>query len=375
MSDRWKAGFIQYFFDPLDVAPNLYPLYAVGSNTSGKLGNDSTAEQSSPIQIGSLNNWSLVSASTLSWSMAVKTDGTMWAWGNNSDGQLGQNDQGVTRSSPVQIGALTTWSQASAGSNFGVAIKTDGTMWSWGANDLGELGQNDRTVSRSSPVQIGALNTWSKISCGDDYSLAVKTDGTLWAWGSNQNGKLGDGSTINRSSPVQVGALTNWSVPSTKNYSSLAIKTNNTVWAWGYNGDGITGQNNTIDVSSPVQIGALTNWLQVSCGRYHAGAVKTDGTIWTWGANTYGQLGSGTTVTRSSPVQIGALNDWSSISCGNAHTAAIKTDGTLWVFGNGGSGKLGQNNTTSYSSPVQVGTSQWYAVSAGLNNMLIIGSQ
>jgi alpha-tubulin suppressor-like RCC1 family protein len=186
--------------------------------------------------------------------------------GNN--GQLGQNDT-ISRSSPVQVGVLTNWSQVSGGGYHTAAVKTDNTLWTWGYNNAGQLGQNN-TTRRSSPVQVGALVNWASVCASRLGCLAVKTDGTLWSWGYNSQGQLGLGDTIDRSSPVQIGALTNWfRVPenggTTNGWNFGAVKTDGTLWLWGDgNQGGQLGQNNTEDRSSPVQVGALTNWGKVS---------------------------------------------------------------------------------------------------------------
>ena len=234
----------------------------------------------------------------------------LYAWGGNAYGELGLGNT-TYYSSPVQVGALTTWTKVSAGNQFSVAIKNDGTMWSWGYNGQGQLGLGD-TTERSSPVQIGALTTWASVSVGGNFALAIKTDGTLWSWGSNTTyGQLGLGDTTNRSSPVQVGALTTWAKVSMGfgNYS-IAVKTDGTLWGWGKNNFAQLGLNNTTDYSSPVQVGALTNWSKIAAGNENVLAIKTDGTLWTWGYNNKGQLGLGDTTDRSSPVQVGALTTW-----------------------------------------------------------------
>jgi alpha-tubulin suppressor-like RCC1 family protein len=296
----------------------------------------------------------------------------MWSWGNNTNGCLGLGDT-TAISSPQQVGALTNWLTVTAG-YFTKAIKTDGTMWAWGTNTNGRLGLGD-TTARSSPVQIGALTTWSKINPSSmNFSLAIKTDGTIWSWGPNSAGQLGLGDTTAVSSPVQIGALTNWLTVASTYASALAIKTDGTMWTWGMGQAGRLGLGNTTYYSSPKQIGALTTWSNVAGGRHGSViAIKTDGTIWTWGMNGYGTLGSGDTVNRSSPQQVGALTTWLTITAGNYHMAAIKTDGTLWTWGFNQSGGLGIGNAIGRSSPVQVGAlTNWLRVSAAYNATLAL---
>jgi alpha-tubulin suppressor-like RCC1 family protein len=195
--------------------------------------------------------------------------------GYNVYGSLGQGNT-TSMSSPVQVGALTTWLNVSAAYHSS-AVKTDGTLWSWGFNTYGNLGlgNSGSTTHRSSPTQVGALTTWSSIqvNSGGAHAMAMATDGTLWSWGYNTNGQLGDGTTISKSSPVQVGALTTWSSIGVGGSHSVAIKTNNTIWAWGYNGYGQLGLGNTTDRSSPVQIGTLTAWANVSAVANHTLAI------------------------------------------------------------------------------------------------------
>ena len=404
-------------------------LWGWGINTSGQLGDNTLVSKSSPVQIGTLSNWSKV-ASGDNFSLSIKTDGTLWGWGvQNTNGELGNNTK-ISTSSPIQIGTLSNWSQISAGLNHVVSIKTDGTLWTWGNNSSGELGLNLATTEhRSSPVQLGTLNDWSKVFAGENHTLAVKTDGTLWSWGSNSNGQLGQNIATNapRSSPVQVGSLRNRLNIASGGTYSIAVKTDGTLWAWGNNTNGQLGTSNTTQYSSPVQVGTLTNWLKIYTGESSSGqstlAIKRDGTLWAWGLNTSGQLGTGTTTTISSPVQIGTRKDWLSVAVGLTHSVyldipgyiytagqntlgqlgyftdftsasnfsspiqlgywtqwekiansifnldsnyAIKTDGTLWVWGQNNQGQLGDNTVSIKSSPVQVGSyDYWDDVSAG----------
>jgi len=242
-------------------------LWAWGSNANGQLGDGTAVNSSSPVQIGALSTWSSVSASSQS-SFAIKADGTLWAWGQNNSGTLGTGNT-IYRSSPVQIGALTNWYQVDGGGSQVSAIKTDGTLWTWGENNYGELGQNNGSgFNKSSPVQVGALTNWDKTSAAAFNTSAIKTDGSLWAFGRNSFGQLGINATfpVAASSPVQVGALLNWLKISLGVQAAFAVKTDGTLWSWGNGASGQMGDSTVVSKSSPVQIGAETNWFQIAAG-------------------------------------------------------------------------------------------------------------
>tara|TARA_R100001086_G_C11834721_1_gene257527 strand:+ start:153 stop:1283 length:1131 start_codon:yes stop_codon:yes gene_type:complete len=336
-------------------------LWSWGRNNYGDLGQGDVVFRSSPTQIGELNDWASINGAQHG--LALKTDGALWTWGQNGGGRLGLGDV-VKRSSPVQVGSLTDWSKLT-GDVSSLAVKTDGTMWVWGSGSGGSLGLGD-VINKSSPVQLGSLTNWDDFGGGSagGKHIIVKTDGTLWAWGDNSGGRLGLGDTVSRSSPVQVGSLTNWAVASNSYNISAAVKTDGTLWAWGRSGYVPTGTA-PINVSSPVQIGSLTDWAFVSIGPSQGKAIKTDGTIWTWGTGDGGQQGTGqaTSVHYSSPVQIGSLTNWRGgvgttryMQCRKQGAIATKTDGTLWCWGAGGNGQLGNDLEASTSSPIQVGT-------------------
>ena len=243
-------------------------LWIWGNNERGKLGlNEPNASyKSSPTQIPG-TTWGTTPGTLNSGqngSYAIKTDGTLWSWGDNEKGELAQNHT-AQRSSPVQIGSGTDWAVLSRGGNENAgAIKTDGTLWTWGDNDKGELGLNDN-AKRSSPAQIPGTN-WAQISMYYRLAVATKTDGTLWSWGYNSQGQLGQNNTTSYSSPVQIPGTT-W--PTTygalgAQYHVTAVKTDGTLWGWGTGGYGTLGQNNTVQYSSPIQIGSGTDWWQTT---------------------------------------------------------------------------------------------------------------
>lgn len=347
-------------------------LVVFGYNGQGSLGLGDVIDRSSPVLVNN-DSWSDMS----SWdhTLAIKTNGTLWSWGEVSFGKTGNNRffNFVESSSPIQVGLLSDWSKVNAGENHSLAIKTDGTLWSWGRNNYGQLGTGDQTFARSSPVQVGLLSDWSQSFGGRYHSLAIKTDGTIWSWGRNDRGQLGLGlSTTNsgiRLSPVQIGSLSSWSKISSGNLHCMAIKTDGTLWAWGINDSGQLGLGNTSNRSSPVQVGLLSDWQFVSCGRAITAAIKTDGTLWAWGFNEDGRLGINSLVNRSSPVQVGSLSNWAKVYCGR-NLMAITNDNKLYGAGPGSGGSLAIKTIVNTSSPVQVGTSSgWKKVAAYTFNL------
>ena len=347
-------------------------LWSWGYNGNGELGDNTIVSKSSPIQsITYGSDWKNVACGYYT-PMAIKTDGTLWCWGDGSNGALGNNNTNDV-SSPVQtVAGGTNWAKISSGTYYdhSFAIKNDGTLWGWGYNDSGELGTGE-TANKSSPVQTicGGTN-WRDIASGGRHTAAIKTDGTLWCWGDNSNGNLGNNNTTNVSSPVQtVTGGTNWKQVSSGERIVFAIKTDGTLWGWGEGNNGQLGNNSTLDVSSPIQtVCGGTNWKSVSCGNEHVAAIKNDGTLWMWGYNNFGQLGNDNTSSISSPIQtICGGNNWKTVSCGFRTTAAIKNDGTLWLWGEGGDGQLGNDSELNISSPVQtvMGGNNWVSVATG----------
>ena len=290
---------------------------------------------------------------------------------NNCDGQVFQGSaevcDGIDNNCNGDIDELTiTKMEAAMHSSF--AVSSNGTLWAWGKNDYGQLGDGT-TNDRSLPVQVGSENDWVSVAGGRIHALGLKSDGTLWAWGYNGNGALGDGTWIDSHTPVQTGSDNNWVSIAAGQYHSLGLKSNGTLWAWGYAGDGGLGDGTSANKSNPVQISSGSTWASVAAGLFdHSMGIKTDGTLWAWGW-VQGGLGDGTTLRRYSPVQVGSSSDWAMVSGGGAHSTGLKTDGTLWAWGSNNYGQLGNGSTANELLPVQIGI-DWVAVDAGDNYTL-----
>ena len=248
------------------------------------------------------------------------------------------------------------------GSAHVLTIRTNGTLWAWGYNAQGQLGDGN-TANRSDPVQIGNATNWVSIAAGDSHSLALRSDGTLWTWGSNGSGQLGDGLSADRHAPVQVGIATNWMRVAGGSYHSLAVRSDGTLWAWGNNQYGQLGDNSTTDRNVPVQVGIATNWMSVAAGEEHTLALRSDGTLWAWGYSQNGRLGTGGG-DELSPVQVGSAT-WSDIAAGSIHSLGVQTNGTLWGWGSNGSGELGLGGAGGPNVPTAINNAtDWASVAA-----------
>lgn len=350
-------------------------LWLWGSGGNNALGNQSTLDRSSPVQtVSGGTNWKNVGVGCVH-TAAIKTDGTLWVWGANTNGVLGTNNL-TNANSPVQtVSNVCTWKQVSVSCLSSSATKIDGSLWLWGNNTDGRLGDNT-ILNKSSPVQtISEGTNWRQVSVATSHSAAIKTDGTLWTWGSAADGKLGNNATTNRSSPVQTfSSGTDWKQVSASTRITAAIKTNGELWLWGWGS--YLGVNNTLSVSSPVQtVTGGTNWKEVDGADCHTAAVKTDGTLWLWGANSNGQLGFNNVAPASSPIQtISAGTNWKTVSLARFVSTAIKTDGTLWTWGNGLTGRIGNDSVINRSSPVQTisGGTSWRRVNTSFYTVATI---
>ena len=311
--------------------------------------------------------WRKVSAGA-NFTLAIKGDGTLWGWGANSN-QLGLGYSG-NQNLPIQIGTANDWIDVSAGANHSLAVKTNGTLWSWGSGITGQLGTGAFNTATWTVTQVGTATNWLKVSAGTQFSLALKNNGTLWSWGLNNTGQLGDGTTSNTNVPNQVGVSTNWQQIEAGDQHSLAIDNGGVLYSWGNNTFGQLGNGNNTTSLNPIVISTLF-WTAISAGFDHSMALGLNGALYTWGNNSNGQLcDAGVNPNINVPTLIlnstGVVTGYIAISAGTAFSLAIRNDNTLHSSGGNVYGQLAQGNNAPLNVLTQVGTNNnWSAISAG----------
>ena len=374
-------------------------LWAWGDNQFGQLGQGATDlnPHNTPSQVGNDNDWAFVSAGDLH-SLAVKRNGSVWGWGDNTSGQLG-NGTTADRAIPFPISSpaeFTDVVRVAAGPTHSLAISAQGKIFGWGDNGTGQLGNGTNTGSLS-PIPVDAdVASWIGVRGGGGFTIARQSDGSLWTWGDNASGQLGDNNNtfVPRLVPEKVGIATNWITQSAGWVHAVALRADGTLWTWGDNSNGQLGDGTTNNTQVPGQIvvtqpaSAANDWKAVAAGDFHNLALKADGTLWAWGNNSFGQLGDGTTTNQPVPAQIVTGNPgnfdshWVAIAAGGSHSLGLQADGTLWVWGDNGSGQLGDPSLgTGINTPVQLVNfapptpgynSSWVAVAAGLGHSLAL---
>jgi alpha-tubulin suppressor-like RCC1 family protein len=431
-----------------------------GYNGEGQLGNLTADPYAHPLPVHTLGVSTVTKISAGQTATAVKADGSLWAWGNNTNGQFGngsdlnapsaqlslfsfanlvsrptftveggaytttqtvrikvtttgatihytlngndptENDAVIASNGPVNIPAGITRLKARAyktglgpseiksgfyqigervigGHYHSLAIRTDSVLWAWGYNNYGQLGIGS-TTQQTVPVSLTSIMGIKDAAGGDNHTVALKRDGTVWAWGLNSSGQLGDGTTSGKITPVQTNGLTGIINVGAGYNHSLAIKSNGTVWVWGDGSHGQLGNGYTFTNAVPVQVSGLTGAIDITGGEFHSVALKSDGTVWAWGWNSEGQLGDGTGTQRLTPVQSMIGSNVVAISAGRSHTLALKSDGTVWAWGRNAEGQLGNEDIAGVGQsfiPVQVtNLTNIVAIAAGEYHSLAIKS-
>lgn len=332
-----------------------------GYDSDGALGDDVIIQnKNTPVSVATLTGITAV-AGVGQHSLALKNNGTVWSWGYDCYGQLGDDVTLASKSTPVAVATVSNVTAIAAGYYNGYALKNDGTVWSWGYDNNGQLGDDIALTDQATPVAVATISSITKLAGGFYHALALKSDGTVWSWGDDANGQLGDDlASADQATPVQVSGLTNITAISAGWFHSMALKNDGTVWAWGSDGFGQLGDDVAlVNQNTPVQVSGLTNIVAIAGGAYHSLALKSDGTVWSWGWDSFfGQLGDDAPmVDQAVPVQVSGLTNIRSISAGYAHSLAVTNDGSqIYAWGYNAWGQLGNGNNFDQTTPVLVST-------------------
>lgn len=300
--------------------------------------------------------------------LALKSDGTVWAWGSNEHGQLGDGTYEDSLE-PVQAEGLSGVTAISAGKDHSLALKNDGTVWAWGYNAYGQIGEGSLNYTGSAvPILVNGLNGITAISSGGSHCLALQGNGTVWAWGENSHGILGDGTNESRFTPVK-SKINDIKAFNAGTNHALAVKSDGGVWAWGYNYKGQLGTGGVslndqgmvsfgpeADNYNPDIVRGVSDMKAVAAGGSHSVALASDGTVWAWGSNDDGQLGQGAAGgdDQTSPAQVKGIDGATAVAAGMYHTLALKSDGSVWAWGSNEYGQIGNDSVSSTASPVLV---------------------
>ncbi len=302
--------------------------------------------------------------------LAIDHGGQLQSWGSNDCGKLGLGIGDRYVPYPQYVDTAHKWAAVSAGWGHSLAIRRDGSLWAWGANYYGQLGLGDR-ANRNKPTRVGTRSDWVAVLAGYQHSLALAEDGSLWSWGRNHRGQLGYGNKLESDYPRQVGGSTSWrSLGQGVADHSVAVRADGSLWAWGANSYGQLGVGDRRDRLVPTRVGAVPSWnkawVEVALGSYHTLAVRRDGTLWSWGANSNGQLGLGDTALRVTPKRVGKLTTWTTVGAAWRHSVATRRDGSLWAWGRNQCGQLGIGSTAQRRAPRRVSLAKrWVVASAG----------
>jgi alpha-tubulin suppressor-like RCC1 family protein/subtilisin family serine protease len=348
---------VSSYSDATTIGGNLYFYRVSATNSYGDspYSNEASALPGAPVIYGAV-------AGGTSHSVGVSDNGSVWTWGGNVSGQLGNNST-INSLVPIQVVGLNDIVQVAAGANHTLALSQNGDVWTWGSNSGGQLGDGSLVNKR---VPVFVIGNMEQVAGGYSHTAALKADGTVWTWGDNAYGQLGIGTTNRSTVAVQVtGLASNVTAVAARGYHTVALKANGTVWTWGHNAYGQLGIGTTNRSTVAVQVAGLSNIVAIASGKYHTLALDSSGKVWSWGINGSGQLGNGTLIGRSTPGLVSNLTSCVEIIAGDNYTIAIAQDRKVWTCGYGNYGQLGNGLTENRSTPVRA---------QGLANILGIGA-
>ncbi len=334
-----------------------HSLWCWGSNDLGQIGQGSasTAPRLAPVRVGLDADWAHVSASGHH-VCALKEDGTLWCWGDSRYGAVGVAPVTVPRPAPVRVGAESDWvSVVTNGASrrdraHSCGVRGDGTLWCWGANALGAFGAGG---SADEPRRVGDGADWRSVSTGEQHTCGIHADGSLWCWGRNVSGQLGDGTLVNRDAPVRAGG-DDWAEVAVGQYDTCALRTDGSLYCW--------GQLQTVwtaPITVPTPVGGEARFVQLAKALRHLCAIRTDGELHCLGANDYGQLGDGSTLTRAELASVVGTARWIQVSAGPQVTCGLREDRSAWCWGRNQAGRLGQGVVPDQEAPLRIGADAW----------------
>jgi len=332
-------------------------LWCWGRNERGQVGDGTAVNKLVPTQVSGGGTWKNVFINRYSGTCGIKLDDTLWCWGNNSIGQVGDGTQ-VHKYVPTQVSGGGTWKNVSAdGFESVCGIKSDDTLWCWGNNSIGQVGDGTFT-NKFVPTQVSGGGAWKNVSTGRTSACGIKSNDTLWCWGANWYGQVGDGTTVHKYVPTQVSGGGTWKNVSVNNFEGVCgIKSNDTLWCWGENSYGSVGDGTQVNKLFPTQVSGGGVWKNILANRksYHGSCgIKSDDTLWCWGVNWFGRIGDGTQVDKLSPIQVNGGGTWKNVSVNDGGVCGIKSDDKLWCWGNNLEGQLGDGTTTYRTVPTMV---------------------
>ncbi len=356
-------------------------LWCWGNNVKGQLGDGTTVTRSQPVQVGTDSDWVMLAAGANS-NCGIRggsAGSTLWCWGNNRRGQLGDGSW-EEKHVATQVGTETDWAMVAANGLHTCGIRAEGTgatLWCWGDNDSGQLGDGG-TENRNVPTRVGSENDWITVGSGGDHNCGIRKVGTvtsLWCWGNNYSGQLGDGSTEKKNVPTRVGTDTDWLRVVAGESHTCGIReegAGSTLWCWGESLSGQLGAGNSGDWAVPIPVGSENDWVTVAAGRAHSCGIRDDGTgasLWCWGKNYFGQLGDGSMEDKNVPTQVSSESDWVAVAAGEEHSCGVRDDGagpTFWCWGYNEDGQLGGPSTGNKNDPSQSGDeNDWVTLATG----------
>jgi alpha-tubulin suppressor-like RCC1 family protein len=332
----------------------------------------------SPMDTGQV--WQTAASGALH-TCGVRLDHSLWCWGYNDEGQLGLGDL-VTRRTPTQVGSDADWLTVATGYFHTCGIRVDHTLWCWGYNEYSQLGLGDESGRLVlTPTQVGSATEWAGVSPGNWHTCAVKTDHTLWCWGANGSGELGIGWDGGEHPPTRVGSDADWADVEAGSFYTCGLKLDASLWCWGGNPHGELGMGDTWNgYRTPTRVASPSTWTAVRVSTdwwplNHTCGLRSDGTMWCWGWNRQGQVGSGDRVQRLSPSQVGPAKDWRKLTVGADFACGIRAGQSLWCWGGNRDRQLGLGGTHSHSVPKQTGKAiHWASVQGGLYHACGVGT-